>query len=87
MLTRKDDWFLTIIGIAAFIVSITQWGALALMAIGSFSFLIGDYGNAPLVLLVLSLLGYLVSVLSYGLLARVASYYVTRITNREKTRQ
>lgn len=87
MLIRKDDWFLTIIGIAAFIVSITQWGALALMAIGGFSFLIGDYGNASLVLLVLSLLGYLVSVLCYELLARVASYYVTRITNREKTRR
>jgi len=87
MLTRKDNWFLTIIGMAAFVASIAQWGALALMAIGGFSLLIGDYGNTPLVLLAFSLLGYLVSVLCYGLLARVASYYVTRITNREKTRR
>lgn len=86
MMTRKDNLFLTLIGIAAFAASLAQWGSIALMLTGGAAFLFGEDEMASLLLLVLALLGYLVSLLCYRSLARLASYYVTRLAARESKR-
>lgn len=87
MMTRKDNLFLTLIGIAAFAASFAQWGAITLMVIGGVALLFGEDESTSLLLLVLALVGYLVSLLCYRSLARLASYYVMRLTARESKRR
>lgn len=83
MMTRKDNLFLTLIGIAAFVASFAQWGSIALMMTGGAALLFGEDQSASLLLLVLALVGYLVSLFCYRSLARLASYYITRLVARD----
>jgi hypothetical protein len=87
MMTRKDNLFLTLIGIAAFVASFAQWGSIALMTTGGAALLFGEDQSASVLLLVLGLMGYLVSFFCYRSLARLASYYLTRLATRDDKRR